>query len=64
MVQLQKDLATFGVHGVSHCLPARYLTVIVETGRAKIAVAVWSHDGGFGDQESAGRSALRVVLGH
>lgn len=64
MIELQKDLATLGMHSIGHKAPAGDLAVVEETRCAKITVAIRSGDSGFADQQCPFGSTLCVVFGH
>ena len=60
---LQEYLATFGMHRLSHQLPAVNLRGGINAWRVGITLALRRNVGGLGNHQ-AGRSALAIVLGH
>ena len=61
--KLRDDPAAIVVHGLGDTLPALYLCLVPEAGRARPAETFATDAGGFGDDQTGGRS-LRVISGH
>ena len=64
MAQLHEDAAALRVDGIRDLPPARDVRVFADPGRTEVATAVVRHVGRFGDDQTAGGSALHVVLEH
>src|SRR5258707_10511267 len=62
MPELQEDYAGPGMHCIHHLTPARDLRLRVNAGNAGIAEAGGNDGRSFGDDQSARRRALRVIL--
>jgi hypothetical protein len=62
MPELEEDHAAPGVNGIDHLTPARDLLLGINTGNAGAAKTRRHHGRGLGDQQSARRRALGVIL--
>lgn len=60
MPKLKKNFPALLMHGFRYLLPSSYLFAVINPGRLRIALALWTDLGGFGNNQ-ASSGALSIV---